>query len=228
MRGRVLARINRARERWHDGSLTMLLAVQLVWIFGLVPAIAEGLQVPAGAAVVLLLVFMSLTIVMARGRWTLAVGLGTLGLAAASIVVRHVFHDLVADVAGDVIALVTFVVLSAVVLSAVFRPGRFTSHRVRGAVVLYLNLGLMFGFADRMVAELMPGAFSHVPGPGNEAAFRAAYEYFSFATLTSVGYGDIVAVRPVARSLATLEAMLGQMLPTVLIARVVILAMREE
>ena len=185
----------------------MLLAVQLVWIFGLVPAIAEGVQVPAGAAVVLLLVFMSLTIVMARGRWALAVGLGTLALAAASVVVRHLFRDVLADV---------------------FRPGRFTSHRVRGAVVLYLNLGLMFGFADRMVAELMPDAYAHVPGPGNEATFRAAFEYFSFTTLTSVGYGDIVAVRPVARSLATLEAMLGQMLPTVLIARVVILAMREE
>ena len=224
----VLARVNRARERWHDGSLTTLLAVQLVWIFGLVPAIAEGVRLPAGAAVVLLLVFMSLTIVMARGRWTLAMGLGTLALAAVSVVVRHLFHDVRADVIGDVIALLTFAVLSAVVLAAVFRPGRFTSHRVRGAVVLYLNLGLMFGFADRLVAELMPGAYAHVPGPGNEAAFRAAFEYFSFTTLTSVGYGDVVAVRPVARSLATLEAMLGQMLPTVLIARVVILAMREE
>ena len=59
------------------------------------------------------------------------------------------------------------------------------------------------------------------------AAFRAATNYFSFVTLTSVGYGDIVPVHPIARSLCMLEATIGQLLPTVLIARVVVLAMRE-
>ncbi len=224
----LLSRVNRARDRWRDHSLTMLLFVQLFTIFGLAPIVAEGVRFPPGAAAVLLLLFMSLTILMARGRWTLIAGLGAFLLVGVTIALRRVFHGVEADVAADLIALVTFAVLSVVVFVAVFRPGRFTSHRIRGAVVLYLNLGLLFAFVHRIVAELLPGAYSHIPRPEHQATFRAALDYFSFATLTSVGYGDIVPVRPVARSLATLEATLGQLLPTVLIARVVILAMRED
>ena len=225
-KGGFLSRLNQARDRWRDHSLSLLLAVQLITIFGLAPATAEGLALSPAAASLLLLLFMSLTIVMARGRWTLIVGLGTFLLAGLSAAIRGT-PDLASDIASDVIALVTFIVLSVVVLSAVFGPGRFTNHRVRGAVVLYLNLGLLFAFAHRIVAELLPGAYTSLPPPRDAAAFRAALDYFSFATLTSVGYGDIVPVRPIARSLATLEASFGQLLPTVLIARVVILAMRE-
>ncbi len=225
--GGFLSRLNQARDRWRDHSLSLLLAVQLITIFGLVPATAEGLALSPAAASLLLLLFMSLTIVMARGRWTLTVGLGTFLLVGLSVAIHGTLEGLASDVASNVIALVTFFVLSVVVLSAVFGPGRFTNHRVRGAVVLYLNLGLLFAFVHRIVAELLPGAYTNLPPPRDTAAFRAALDYFSFATLTSVGYGDIVPVRPIARSLATLEASFGQLLPTVLIARVVILAMRE-
>jgi voltage-gated potassium channel Kch len=45
--------------------------------------------------------------------------------------------------------------------------------------------------------------------------------YFSFVTLTTVGYGDILPVAPVARALATLEALVGQLYPAILIARLV-------
>jgi len=45
--------------------------------------------------------------------------------------------------------------------------------------------------------------------------------YFSYATLSTVGYGDIVAVHPIARSLAVMEALVGQLYPAILIARLV-------
>ena len=223
-----LARINAARERWRDGSLTLLLAVQILTVFGVVPLSAQGLRFPPGAAVVLLLVFMSLTIFMASGRWTLGAGVATLVAVGVSATVRQFVHGLASELVGNVIALAAFVVLSVVVFRAVFRAGRFTNHRVRGAVVLYLNLGLLFSLVHRMVAELQPGSYAHIPGPEQQAAFRAALNYFSFSTLTSVGYGDIIPVSPLARSLATLEATMGQLLPTILIARVVMLAMKEE
>ena len=223
-----LARVNHVRERWQDASLTLLLAVQLLTVFGVVPLSAEGLRFPPGAALLLLLVFMSLTVFMASGRWTLAAGLAMLATVGVSASVRPLLHGLAAELLGNVIALVTFLVLSVVVLRAVFRPGRFTNHRVRGAVVLYLNLGLLFALVHRTLAELQPGAYAHVPAPEHVAAFRAALDYFSFSTLTSVGYGDIVPLTPLARSLATLEAAVGQLLPTILIARVVMLAMKEE
>ena len=223
-----VSRFNNARDRWRDHSLTLLLAVQIGTVFGLAPATALGLPLPPGTSAVILLTLMSLTIVMARGRWTIAAGLGTLLLTFATAAYRRHAHDISLDIVANFVALVTFSVLSIVVSGAIFGPGRFTSHRIRGAVVLYLNLGLMFAFLHRLVAEFLPGAYTNIPPPEAEAAFRAALDYFSFTTLTSLGYGDIVPVNPIARSLSTLEAAIGQLLPTVLIGRVVVLAMQER
>jgi len=49
----------------------------------------------------------------------------------------------------------------------------------------------------------------------------ACWVYFRFVSLTTVGYGDIAAVRPAARSLATLAALIGQLFPAVPLARLV-------
>jgi voltage-gated potassium channel Kch len=223
-----LTRLNRLRDRWRDHSLTLLLVVQLGTVFGLVPATASGLPIPPGLSALLLLIVMSLIIVMARGRWTLAAGLGALLLTAATAIYQRHTHTIPADIAADLVALATFAVLSAVVGKAIFGPGRFSGHRIQGAIVLYLNLGLMFAFLHRMLATLDPASYAHLPDPHFEAAFRAAMDYFSFVTLTSIGYGDIVPVTPFARSLSTLEATVGQLFPTVLIGRVVVLAMRER
>ena len=227
LRGRFWQRLNALRDAWHDASLTALLLVQAAVIFVISPARAEGLPVPESVVVVVLLAFMSIVIIMGRGRWTLAAGIGTLVLNGASAVVVRIWPCTVTEIGGDAEALVTFAMLTIVVFQAIFRAGGFNNHRVRGAIVFYLNLGLLFGVLHRLVAELVPGAYSHLPSPQAEAAFRAAANYLSFVTLTSVGYGDIVPLRPIARSLCMLEATIGQLLPTVLIARVVVLAMRE-
>ena len=220
-----IARLNRARDRWQDHSLTVLLVVQILTIFGLVPAAAAGLPVPRLVSALLLLLFMSITIVVARGRWTLVAGVLTILANPIAAAWQQVHGTVGSDVAVNIGALATFALLSAVVGRAVFRPGPMTGHRVRGAVVLYLNLGLLFAFLHRIVADLVPGAYTNMPAPQSEAAFRAAMDYFSFATLTSVGYGDIAPVHPIARSLATLEGAVGQLLPTVLIGRVITLAL---
>jgi Ion channel len=51
--------------------------------------------------------------------------------------------------------------------------------------------------------------------------------YLSFVTLTSTGYGDIVPVHPIARTLCILEAVIGQLYPATLLARIVTLEMRQ-
>jgi hypothetical protein len=224
---RHLARLNRVRDRWRDHSLTLLLVVQLVTLFGLVPATASGLPIPPGISAFLLLVLVSLTLIMARGRWTIATGLSTLALTALVTGYRRQTETLSANIVADCVALLTFAALSFTVGKAVFGPGRFTGHRIRGAVVLYLNMGVIFAFLHRIVAELIPGSYTHIPSPDSPATFRAAMDYFSFVTLTSAGYGDIVPVSPFARSLSTLEATFGQLMPTVLIGRVVVLAMSQ-
>lgn len=218
------SRLNRLRYRWHDSSLTLLLVTQIITLFFIVPATADGFPMPEGAAVLLLLVVISLTIIMARGRWTLVTGLSTLLLTGATSALQYQVPSVTIEVARSFVALVAFSVLGIVVSKAIFSPGPFTNHRVRGAIVLYLNIGLLFSFLFRIIALLLPNAFSHLPNPLQEAKFAACLDYLSFTTITSVGFGDILPIRPLARSLCALEAIAGQLLPTVLIARVVSLA----
>jgi hypothetical protein len=104
-----------------------------------------------------------------------------------------------------------------IVSTAVF--GRATHHRILGAIVMYLAIGMIFVSLDIMLVHLVPDAFTHLSTDPFE--LRQALIYFSFSTLTTSSFGDILPVHPIARSLANLEAISGQLFPTILLARVV-------
>jgi hypothetical protein len=106
-----------------------------------------------------------------------------------------------------------------------------SGHRVRGAIAAYLLIGFFFATAFRLLDNLIPGAFSHpahaiMGQQGQDIA--SSFMYFSLVTLTTVGFGDISAVHPVARSLVTLEAVIGTLYPAILIARLVSLQIEQE
>ena len=117
--------------------------------------------------------------------------------------------------------LVSVAAMALVVLGQTFRAGPVNVHRIQGAVAAYLLLGLAWALAYELVALLATGAFS---GTGLGEGERPQFVYFSFVTLTTVGYGDVTPVHPVARSLAVAEALTGQLYPAILLARLVSLA----
>ncbi|MGC2125721.1 MAG: ion channel [Xanthobacteraceae bacterium] len=119
--------------------------------------------------------------------------------------------------------LITGLTLSVVVARAVFAPGQVTFHRVIGAVLLYLNIGLTFTALFSFVALFELKAFTGLGPLQDNLAVAGNLIYFSFVTLTSVGYGDIVPLHPYARSLANVEAIIGQLYPATLLARLVTL-----
>ena len=84
--------------------------------------------------------------------------------------------------------------------------------------MLYLLLGLIWSVMYATLGAHLPGAFTGSPGA---AAGLSGWVYFSFVTLTTVGYGDITPVATEARSLAIMEALVGQLYPAVIIARLV-------
>ena len=78
-------------------------------------------------------------------------------------------------------------------------------------------MGLVFAYAFQAVYFFAgSSSFNNISGPDLKT-----FLYFSFTTLTTVGYGDISPVHPIARSLANFEALLGQLYPAILIARLV-------
>jgi voltage-gated potassium channel Kch len=126
-------------------------------------------------------------------------------------------------------------VLTWVVGIQVFSAGRVTAHRIWGAVAIYLQLSMLFALSYLLIESQHPDAFYPVltfHGPMGDilqgAHGGAQLIYFSLSTLTTTGYGDIVPVHPVARSLANLEALIGQLFPATLLARLVTLELAER
>jgi len=118
-------------------------------------------------------------------------------------------------------SLISSAMLSAVVLIQVFRDGEVTSHRVQGAVAVYLLLAMTWSFAYALIASLDPTAFQESAIPNASEVDNHRYMYFSFVTLTTLGLGDILPMSPLARLLVILESIIGQLFPVILIARLV-------
>jgi Ion channel len=120
--------------------------------------------------------------------------------------------------------LVTLALFSVSILMHVLRSGRITADKIYAAICVYLLIGYAWAFADAILEGLNPGSFSISPNATsvNEHIERTMQlRCFSFMTLTTVGYGDIVARSPMARTFAVLEALMGQLYLAVLIARLV-------
>jgi hypothetical protein len=130
----------------------------------------------------------------------------------------------------DALTILALSILAVLVLILVFREGPVTSHRIQGAIAVYLLLGLVWMSAYKLLYQTIPGAFRFPEGELSALRFKHGLVYFSFVTLTTVGYGDITPVHPLARSLAMAEALVGQLYPAILIARLVSmeLASRQE
>jgi Ion channel len=105
-----------------------------------------------------------------------------------------------------------------VLLAQVFRAGRVTHVRIQGAIAAYLLLGAAWAHAYHITEILHPRSFAL---PAGEMLSAIDWIYFSFITLTTVGYGDITPVLPIARTLAVGEALTGQLYLAVMVARLV-------
>jgi Ion channel len=119
-----------------------------------------------------------------------------------------------------------------VVFGIVFGPGRITAHRVRGAILLYLSIAVVFAWLYRLIGFVVPASFSGLKFTAGQHGALSPFLYYSFTSLTTLGLGDITPVNTFARSLTVLEALLGQLFPAVILARILTLYMddtqREE
>lgn len=120
-----------------------------------------------------------------------------------------------------------FLLITIMILRNVFSATVITGETVAGAVCAYLMIGLMWANVYVILETVMPGSFAG-PGEGNllnkTLPLRMGlshFNYFSFVTLSTLGYGDITPMSLPARNLSALEAIIGQLYLAVLIARLV-------
>lgn len=99
------------------------------------------------------------------------------------------------------------------------RDGPITAHRLEGGIAVYLLIGMFCAKLYHLIALNVPHAFVGV----EDTTPLPPFVYFSFVTLTTLGYGDILPVSHLARSMAMGEGLVGQLFPAIFIARLVTL-----
>jgi len=148
--------------------------------------------------------------------------------AAAIVLVFNALHqnfpDRIFTGCWYVSILVFFFLLISVLMHQVFRDGPVTRHRISGAIAAYMLIGLTWTYIYLLITLLLDNAFSFPPTTTvhpDDPTLQSTLAYFSFVTLTTVGYGDTVPIHPVARMFAILEALIGMLYPATLLARLV-------
>jgi hypothetical protein len=212
-----------------DWSLTALLGLLIFLIFFLHPLVELGYDVEIIGSATFTLVLISGIVAVTRS-WSARLSFTALALLIAAV---HWAHFMAIGAGWqDADAIATFLacgMLAAVVFVQVFRPGPVTNKRIQGAMAGYLLIAVMFAAAYAWLDLRNVGAFGGaLTDTSNRAHHAARFGYFSFVTLTTVGYGDIVPIHPFARSLAMMEAFIGQVFPAVLLARLVSLEIYER
>jgi hypothetical protein len=218
---RFYRRFRKWQEQAREPGLSALLVIEATLLFIVTPFTGVGL-LPAFAPPAVYVLFVLATLVV-TSRSHLAASLVLLSVILSTIgIIIHIDYPSVftewLSAGGRLLAISA---LSVVIAKAVFGPGRVTMHRVQGAIVLYFNFGLFFFTLYQLVHIVVADSFAGLPPTGAEHGSGAALLYFSFSTLTTAGFGDVKPLYPIARNLANLEAVIGQLFPATLLARLV-------
>jgi hypothetical protein len=144
---------------------------------------------------------------------------GPVAISGLVLAVGLVVRSDTLDGIGSVLGLS---LLAAALLRQVLAPGQVTRQRIEGAIALYLLVALLFASAYEALETASPGSF------GGATGLPQSFRYFSLVVQTSTGFGDIVPAAPLARTLATLQAVTGQIFIAVLLARLVSLELASR
>jgi Ion channel len=179
-------------------------------------------QFPGGflvATVLITLVFLSALLAIG-GRLRTVVGIVLVAPALLGEWLSYWQPDLLFSVMirASGVLFIGYVVLEF--LRFIVRAPRVDFGVLCAAVATYLMLGLLWSLSYILVDRLVPNSFVFTVGPSHSINNFTAL-YFSFITLSTVGYGDIIPVSGVARMLAMVEAVFGMFYVTLLVARLV-------
>ncbi len=204
-------------------SMAHLLAA-LVLIFVSAPFVEQIRGGDLIESVLLTVVFLSAAMAVGGRRRALVWAVTLVIPALAGKWVNHWQADLMPPEVflGAALLFLIFVVVH--LLKFILRAPRVNSEILCAGVATYLMLGWLWAFAYTLVARLFPDSFAFTVGPASIRSMEGFISvYFSYATLTTVGYGDIIPVSSASRMLAMAESITGLFYVTLLIARMVAL-----
>lgn len=206
-------------EGWQYGQLVVFFILYLIFL----PTLAHGFVVKIVASL-LLLNSMLVAAAASPHERMLRSGVWALWLfSIAGMMVEefdvHPSTAFFSKVLGIGAHLLIVILCCIGILSVVFRAGRVTVDGILASVAAYQLIGLSFAQVYTMMVLFDPTSLQ-LPNNASPSGEVAQIEmiYFSFVTLATLGYGDIVPMTSSARSVAVIEAMVGQFYVAVVVA----------
>jgi Ion channel len=216
-------------EFWSGDLGLTLVSISLgILIFIVFPWRQGGLAGRFFIDLIMVSLMVSGALVTNQSRLLTVVTVGIVVLGACILWASRFYPSALLLQVSSAFSVVAFLLYVRIVLLVMFREGPVTWSRIQGGVCAYLLIGMTWSSAFTLIEQIHPGSFHFVSSPQNIDDLVSKLIYFSFATLTTVGYGDILAVAPFARSLALAEAIVGQLFPAILIGALVAMAMRPS
>jgi len=173
--------------------------------------------------VVMLGMLVSIAVLVKQTRRSLIISL-VLGIPWIAATFADLFAEAGAyvDITTGVFGTIFLVYITSVILQNVIRSRQVTGDTISGAIAVYLLLGILWAGAYRLLDVIQPGSFvGQMRAVSHMGTEVPNYVYFSFTTLTTLGYGDITPATPPAKAIAILEAVTGPLYITILISQLV-------
>ena len=167
-------------------------------------------------------VFVSAVYAVGQNRRRLVVGIGLLLPSMILTWINPLNTSTMLHLFANLFSLFFFGFIIYAITAHLLRINEVTLEQISGTLCVYMLIGMLWGVAYQMIDMVFPGSFSM------ENMIFPDYNYFSFVTLTTLGYGDIAPVSKVARSFAMVEAVTGQFFLAVLVARQVGLFIAQD
>lgn len=202
------------------GRFTYLLAFMFLSIL-MFPFLEEATYGPPVIQALYSFMLISALYAVAEIRWVFRVGI--LLLVAALVSHWWLIQALspISVVTGTLCKIIFLCFIALSLLYHVFGHERVTGDTIAGAICVFLLIGIIWMLAYQAIHFFDPKAFNNIASRSFSPAAMVDLAYFSFVTLTTVGYGDITPISRPVRMFVVTEAILGQIYLTVLVARLV-------
>ncbi|MHC4369439.1 MAG: ion channel [Planctomycetota bacterium] len=196
----------------------IFLAVSISLTLGLRPFLEGLIGVEVLVDIFVTLILISGLYAASQNRRLFFVGL----LLACPAVVAHWLNYIVKlsflILVGEIFAALFFTFMVVIVLNYLIREEQITTDVIAGAICGYLLIGLMWSNFFSILEIMQPGSFEIPEYASTDSSY---FTYYSYVTLTTLGFGDITPITNQARSLSVLEAVVGPIYLAVLVARLV-------
>lgn len=204
-------------------SILLITLLAMFFLLPLVPADLKIIDRLMSGFGILVLISCMRAAVDSRRMLAFVVGLGVLNIGFNVAEAVEPFSNTGLVVVELSIGLLYYAVVFFIIMRRVLDATPVTSDKICGAVSAYLLIGIIWAIIFALFQTINPASFSIPETLLSDKAWGLWSIYFSFVSLTTIGYGDITPLTPAAQTYAWLEAVFGQIFLTVLVARLVAL-----